>query len=434
MLMEQSRPAAVVGKPFIWLSSGLIQAVITVGIGVLLPTLIYDLVQPTAIFNKEETRLSLVLAVTAAVVSVFTLRRMGRYPGISYSATILPTFASTFGMVLALLLILREPYSNTILLIGFLGATAANFILSALVQRRQRLLHYMVPGGKTSRLKKVRNISAVAWSSPDAPIPANAIIVADLHFDLPDAWERRLAEAALAGFPVYHYKQVMEAFTGRVQINHLSENNFGSLIPSNGYHGLKRAIDLVGAVLLLPILLPLLLVGALAVKFDSPGPIFFRQTRVGHRGRQFEVLKFRTMVTQQAEDSDEDADLDRAMTKSDDDRITRSGRWLRRTRIDELPQLWNILRGEMSWIGPRPEAVPLSQWYAREIPFYAYRHIVRPGISGWAQVNQGHVTDLDDINTKLEFDFFYIKNFSYWIDLLVVVRTLQVVFNGFGAK
>jgi lipopolysaccharide/colanic/teichoic acid biosynthesis glycosyltransferase len=105
-----------------------------------------------------------------------------------------------------------------------------------------------------------------------------------------------------------------------------------------------------------------------------------------------------------------------------------------RSRIDELPQLFNVLKGEMSWIGPRPEAIALSEWYEAELPFYSYRHIVRPGITGWAQINQGHVTNLDDIRAKLQYDFYYIKNFSYWLDLLIVFRTIVVMASGFGAR
>ena len=123
-----------------------------------------------------------------------------------------------------------------------------------------------------------------------------------------------------------------------------------------------------------------------------------------------------------------------AMTRDHDPRITRLGAFLRKSRIDELPQILNILKGEMSWIGPRPEAAPLAEWYESQLPFYQYRHIVPPGITGWAQVNQGHVTDPDDVLDKLHYDFFYIKNFSIWLDMLIVLKTLRTMLTGFGAR
>jgi lipopolysaccharide/colanic/teichoic acid biosynthesis glycosyltransferase len=123
-----------------------------------------------------------------------------------------------------------------------------------------------------------------------------------------------------------------------------------------------------------------------------------------------------------------------AMTSDDDERVTRVGAFLRRTRIDELPQIFNILRFEMSWIGPRPEAEVLSVWYTSELPFYRYRHVVKPGISGWAQINQGHVADVGDVNVKLQYDFYYIKYFSPWLDILILFRTIRTMMNGFGAR
>jgi len=173
-----------------------------------------------------------------------------------------------------------------------------------------------------------------------------------------------------------------------------------------------------------------MLLVALLVKIDSKGPALFKQERMGYRGRPFMVWKFRTM----RECTPEEAARDGFITTDDDHRVTRLGRFLRRTRIDELPQMWNIIKGEMSWIGPRPEAVALSTWYEQEIPFYSYRHIVRPGISGWAQVNQGHVADLASVHYKLNYDFFYIKHFSGWLDLLILLKTVGTVVSGFGAK
>lgn len=145
----------------------------------------------------------------------------------------------------------------------------------------------------------------------------------------------------------------------------------------------------------------------------------------------FRVYKFRTMTVDKVAEGDP---RNLAMTKIGDARITRLGRFLRRTRIDELPQAINILRGEMSWIGPRPEALALSLWYEKELPFYRYRHIVKPGISGWAQVNQGHVVEVDDVLGKLHYDFYYIKNFSPWLDVVITLRTIRTVLTGFGAR
>ncbi|MGT2516893.1 sugar transferase (plasmid) [Sphingomonas panni] len=177
--------------------------------------------------------------------------------------------------------------------------------------------------------------------------------------------------------------------------------------------------------------MPLLLVVALLIKLDSRGPILFRQERMGYRGRPFRIFKFRTMRVQV--DIPEDSRT-AAMTGDNDPRITKLGRFLRHSRIDELPQMLNIIAGDMSWIGPRPEAVPLSVWYEQEIPFYFYRHIVRPGITGWAQVNQGHVSDIESVSDKLGYDFYYIQNFSAWIDVLITLRTISTMLNGFGAR
>ena len=123
-----------------------------------------------------------------------------------------------------------------------------------------------------------------------------------------------------------------------------------------------------------------------------------------------------------------------AITRDNDVRITTVGQVLRRTRLDELPQLINVVLGQMSVIGPRPEAEVLSQWYEHEIPFYRYRHIVRPGITGWAQVNQGHVAEVTDVTSKLHYDFYYIANYSLWIDILIVFRTIRTIVTGFGSK
>jgi lipopolysaccharide/colanic/teichoic acid biosynthesis glycosyltransferase len=230
---------------------------------------------------------------------------------------------------------------------------------------------------------------------------------------------------------VMHVKQMEESLTGRVAIEHLSQNTLGSLIPGIVYAKIKRAGDLMLALIAAPLLAPFLLAIALLIRLDSKGPVIFKQQRMGFRGRPFLMYKFRTMRHESSSPVDA---REAAITHDDDDRVTRLGRILRQYRIDELPQIINILRGEMSWIGPRPEAIELSEWYERELPFYRYRHIVRPGITGWAQVKQGHVAYVDDVLWKLHYDFYYIKNFSFWLDVLIIGGTLRTVLSGFGAR
>ena len=220
-----------------------------------------------------------------------------------------------------------------------------------------------------------------------------------------------------------------ESLTGRVELQHLSENSFGSLLPARGYFHLKALGDFLFALLMLPLLLPVMGLVAIAIRLEGPGTILFRQARIGHAGRRITVYKFRTMRPVSHDD-----ERRAAMTDKDDDRITRVGGFLRRTRLDELPQMFNILKWEMSWIGPRPEAEVLSIWYTSELPFYRYRHVVKPGISGWAQVNQGHVAEVEEVHRKLQYDFYYIKYFSPWLDLLILFRTIKTMLTGFGSR
>jgi lipopolysaccharide/colanic/teichoic acid biosynthesis glycosyltransferase len=288
----------------------------------------------------------------------------------------------------------------------------------------------VVPFGATDRLVQIEGVDWHLLKRPQLhDTRACNAIVADFSAELPDEWEAFLADAALAGRIVYQVKQLSESLTGRVELAHLSENSFGSLLPARGYFHLKSLADFVFALLLLPIALPVMAGVAIAIRLDSPGPAFFRQNRIGHAGRSIIVYKFRTMRQVEVED-----ERSAAMTKSDDDRITAVGKVLRKLRIDELPQIINILKWEMSWIGPRPEARVLSIWYTGEIPFYRYRHVVKPGISGWAQVNQGHVAEVNDVHEKLHYDFYYIKYFSPWLDLLIVFRTIKTMLTGWGAR
>ncbi|RIV89017.1 exopolysaccharide biosynthesis polyprenyl glycosylphosphotransferase [Aurantiacibacter zhengii] len=411
--------------------SFVVQVLACIMFGTVLPPFLYFEANLSA-FRNPTFQNSVIASIIALVAGIFFARRVNIYPGVKQLGAVLPTFIASFGAVALGILAFRFDYSNQVLLLNFIACVAVYIGVMSMATKADRSIFYAVPGGRIRRLSNV-GLIVQPLSVPTLPAHEGAIIVADLHAELDDDWERLLATAALEGVPVFHFKQVYEAATGKVWVEHLSENSFGSLLPNMSFMGLKRLFDIVLVLVLLPLLIVPLAIVALLVKLDSPGPVLFRQQRVGFRGRPFAVCKFRTMRCERLSEDMKERRA-KAMTGENDPRITRLGAFLRRTRIDELPQMLNILLGHMSWIGPRPEALDLGTWYQKEIPFYDYRHIVRPGITGWAQVNQGHVTELVDIDRKLQYDFYYIKNFSYWLDFLILMRTVQVVFTGHGAK
>lgn len=367
----------------------------------------------------------------AIVVGAWLTRNVATYPGSEALASALPSFSLAFSALLIAFIFGRIPYNRTTLLLGYMLALAWFFLIGAAVQRRQRLHVGLLPFGDVAQLPDFPHVTWRILHSPDVPITGLDAIAADLRIDLPSEWDRKLADYALANIPVYHVKHLLESLTGMVELEHLSENSFGSLTPRHDYMVLKNVVDWLLALVIGVLLLPVLLIVGLLIRLTTPGPALFRQERIGYQGRSFTVYKFRTMKMA-APAPGQDRDL--AITRDRDDRITPIGRFLRTSRIDELPQILNVLKGEMSWIGPRPEAAVLSRWYEQEIPFYRYRHIVRPGIAGWAQVCQGHVADVADVRSKLHYDFYYIKQYSPWIDLLIVVRTIRTMMTGFGAR
>ena len=365
----------------------------------------------------------------ALLLGYILFRKVTGFPGVRASAYILPAFLTSYLMTVAGFFMLRLDYSRLQFIVSFALTVTLYYVVFVIARRVQRIEIAIIPGGDARRLLSLRYVN---WRVPESPdqVEPGIGIAADLRADLPEAWERFIADSALSGRPVYNAKQLHESLSGRVQIEHLSENPFGSLTPNMVYASAKRYLDFALAVVALVVTGPMLLLVMLAIRLESSGPALFRQERMGFGGRPFTVFKLRTMC----EETPGSEDAAEQMTQDNDPRITPLGRFLRKMRIDELPQIINIIRGEMSWIGPRPEALKLSTWYEGIIPFYRYRHVVRPGITGWAQVNQGHVTSLDDADVKLQYDFFYVKHFSLWLDILVLLRTVRVVLTGHGAK
>lgn len=413
-------------KPFV--ASRRFQLAGALLIAALLPFL-FQLINPPA--GPAPAKTNALAANSLAVILAFWMRlSIEVYPGIRRSYVIVPTVLAAHGIVFTALLVSRLPYGRISLTLGVILHVAWLYLLYVAVERRICRRIAVVPSDSMEGLLDVPNVEWQVLKRPNLNDTKGCeAITADFSADLAANWETFLAKAALAGRIVYQHKQLAESLTGRVELEHLSENTFGALLPSRGYFYAKGVIDFLVALIALPLALPLMAAIAIAIRLEGGGSVLFRQQRVGHAGSGFTVYKFRTMRPGPIDDA-----RSAAATVIDDSRITAVGRQLRKYRLDELPQIFNILRWEMSWIGPRPEASVLSNWYRTEIPFYVYRHVVKPGISGWAQVNQGHVADLEAVHRKLQYDFYYIKYFSPWLDLLILLRTVKTIMTGFGSR
>jgi len=221
-----------------------------------------------------------------------------------------------------------------------------------------------------------------------------------------------------------------EELTGKLSLENIHPS---SLIFSEGFKrssifkSLKRALDIIVSLLSLMLFAPLILIISLAIRMDSKGPVFYRQERVGEDEKKFNLLKFRSMNV----DAEENGPV---WAKVDDERVTRVGQIIRKLRFDEIPQMFNVLKGEMSFIGPRPERPFFVDSLKNEIPFYSERHVVKPGITGWAQISYQYGASKEDALEKLKYDLYYIKHMSLILDLMILYETIKIVFWSKGAR
>jgi sugar transferase (PEP-CTERM system associated) len=242
----------------------------------------------------------------------------------------------------------------------------------------------------------------------------------------------RLLDIRLQANVTFDYlASAYEKYTGKIALETLRPS---WLVFSSGFRNtrvrlcLKRALDVALSLVGLVLSAPLVLLAAAAVKLTSPGSVIYRQNRVGLQGRVFTIYKLRTMR------ADAEARTGPTWSAVNDSRITPVGRILRKTRLDELPQLWNVLRGDMSVIGPRPERPEFVAELTAAIPFFAHRHVVKPGITGWAQVHQAYAASVEDANEKLQYDLYYIKNLSVWLELVILAETVKTIVRQRGGR
>lgn len=348
-----------------------------------------------------------------------------------------------YGMVIAIVLLML----NRLVTGGLLGTTAF----------RRRVL-VLGAGPRAQRLRQLSDrpesgfaiVGYIAMSEGQAPVVEEAIARTAIHnltrfvenlgvSEVVLALEERrnalplkdLLRIKTAGVHVNEFSSFLERETGRVDLDTV---NPSWLIFSDGFSSgravssaAKRLFDVLASSLLLVATAPVIAIFAMLVKLDSKGPAFFRQTRVGLYGQNFQLIKLRSMRT--------DAEADGAQWASKDDpRVTRIGRFIRKVRVDELPQAWSVLKGEMSFVGPRPERPEFVAELEESLPFYAERHMVKPGITGWAQINYPYGASIEDSRNKLEFDLYYAKNYTPFLDLLILMQTLRVVLWPEGAR
>lgn len=256
------------------------------------------------------------------------------------------------------------------------------------------------------------------------------VIVKDMKSPDFKKYLKRLFDLKINGLKIINYEEFNENIQKKIDISKINEE---WLLESNGFDilnnemqkNIKRGMDLTLALILMIILSPLALITAIIIKFESKGPIIFKQIRIGENMQPFKVYKFRSMRMH-------DPNKFSKYTLDNDIRVTKFGKFMRKTRIDELPQLWNILKGTMSFVGPRPEWDILAKGYEKQINYYNLRHLIKPGITGWAQVMFPYGENLEDAKKKLEYDLYYLKHQNFILDVLVVMKTAKAVLFGKG--
>ncbi len=397
----------------------------------LLLTYYFDLYEPQRVSGRWEIyfRLLLVLAVLSFVLAAL----LYLYPVIS----IAPDVILVGAFILAIILVVwRSAYEAIIGLSIFrervyvLGSgERAHAVVKTLRARRDAGMEVVDGKSQGAFNGDLERFAADlrAFSEPKTCIDRVIVAMEERRGSMP---LRELLDLRLRGVVVEDSSVIMERLLGRLPLDGL---NPSSLIFTQGFNVkashqlIWRLISTMFSFVGLTLCLPLIPFIILAVRLSSPGPIFFRQTRVGLGGRPFSLLKFRTMR--------QDAERNGAVWATrNDSRVTPLGKVMRKTRLDEIPQLWNVLRGEMGLVGPRPERPEFVQWLAREIPFYELRHMVRPGITGWAQVRYQYGASLEETKRKLEYDLYYIKHVSIGLYLLILFETIKTIVLGRGGQ
>jgi sugar transferase (PEP-CTERM system associated) len=405
--------------------------ILAISVITLLLSYYFDLYEPQRMSGRWEIyfRLLLVLSVLcfllAALVYFYPDIYIGPHVftiGISLLAIVLVLWRRSYEWIIGLSIFRERVY-----VLG--NCEQARTVAETLRTRRDAGMEVVDGEGKGTFNGQLERFAADLRAFRESKTRIDRVIVAldDRRGSMP---VRELLELRLNGVVIEDAGSLMERLSGKLPLQGL---NPSSLIFTQGFNMkasqqiVRRLVSITVSFIGLAICLPFIPLIILAIRLSSPGPIFFHQTRVGLRGRHFSVHKFRTMR--------QDAEAKGAVwATKNDPRVTSLGRFMRKTRLDEIPQLWNVLRGEMGFVGPRPERPEFVQWLASEIPFYELRHMIRPGITGWAQVRYQYGASLEETKQKLEYDLYYIKHLSVGLDLLIMFETIKTIVLRRGAQ
>lgn len=370
---------------------------------------------------------------TAALLATWTLGvglHRFFYPISGSGLHMLLVPAVGLAITLAACAVFRTYYSLTTLGILFSVSTLVLFATRLVLRRNIRPFNALLVGESplANELAESPLLGLTMFHGVPARADWDIVISGALDAEHLDAYKVWIAEGELNNRMQISDVKALELFRGRIPVESINQRwkSFVS-VRSRNYARLKRVLDVAFVVILSPLLLLITLVTAAGVLLVNGRPLLFKQPRTGLMGESFIVYKFRSM----REDSESNGPQ---FAGENDSRITPFGRFIRKFRLDELPQFWNVLRGDMSIIGPRPEQVAFTDEFNRQLAGYELRHLVRPGITGWAQVTQGYAAGIDETEIKLSYDLYYLRHQSLWLDIMIVARTIGTILTGFGSR
>ena len=390
----------------------------------------FDLYSPHKLTSRNETyfRLLVLFGTMCMVLAVV---------GYTYPAFFTGHGIFTLGMVIATLSVLcwrglyvwllRKPFLREQVYVLGSGPKADSFV-QAIRERSDLGMDVVGWTGASNSLETLDSLTTAIHNLANRPTARVVVAVSDRRGTLP---VRELLDLRLRGIKIEDSAALLEKITGKIQIDDLRPS---AMIFSEGFRVnegflfARRIVSLLVSLSILLVFAPLIPFIILGIKLTSPGPVLFSQLRVGRHGNNFRLFKFRTMR------QDAEAATGAVWAAENDPRITGFGRFLRKTRLDEIPQLWNVLKGDMGFVGPRPERPEFVQWLTGAIPYYSLRHIIRPGLTGWAQVKYQYGASLEQTKQKLQYDLYYIKHMSLALDLLIAFETIKTVILRRGAQ